>query len=184
MTTSNWLVSRKFDLWVFGGPAVLALVLLGLEPQFAPTGALPLPMWIFAILVVDVAHVWSTIYRTYFDREELRRRAQLYISVPFACYLLGFLAYSISSAFFWTLLAYVAVFHFIRQQYGWVALYNRRAGDFDPRDRHLDRLTIYASTVFPVLWWHAHLPREFNWFMQGDFLVGLSPMLIKVLWPI
>jgi hypothetical protein len=184
MSASNWLVSRRFDLWVFGGPAVLALGLVFLEPWLAPSGDLPFPMWVFVILFVDVAHVWSTIYRTYLDRDELRRRPRLYTLVPFVCYIVGLLAYAVSSTFFWTVLAYVAVFHFIRQQYGWVSLYNRRAGDFRNFDRHIDRLTIYASTLFPVLWWHAHLPRKFSWFMQGDFVFGLSPTVVKLLWPI
>lgn len=184
LDSRNWLVSRKFDLWVFGAPALLALLLMGLESQLAPTGELGLGAWVLMILVADVAHVWSTIYRTYLDREELRRRPRLYIGAPVFCYLFGFFAYSISMSFFWTVLAYAAVFHFVRQQYGWVALYNRRAGDEGRLDQGLDQLVIYASTIFPLLWWHAHLPRKFTWFLPGDFIVGLSAEWVAYLWPI
>jgi len=169
---------------MFGAPALVALLLVAFESQLAPTGALPVPMWIIAILVVDVAHVWSTIYRSYLDRSELARRPRLYVGVPVVCYLVGFLAATVSISFFWTILAYVAVFHFIRQQYGWVALYNRRAGDKTRRDRWIDRFVIYSSTVFPVIWWHAHLPRKFNWFMPGDFFSGLDAKLLDFLWPV
>ena len=67
------------------------------------------------------------------------------------------------------MLAYLAVWHFVRQQYGWVALYRRRAGE--PRDwtYYLDTATIYTATIYPLLWWHAHLPRKFWWFLEGDF---------------
>jgi len=184
LSSANWLFSRRFDLLVFGGPAIIALILVAFGPWLAPSGDLPLPMWIFAILIVDVAHVWSTIYRTYLDKAEFNRRASLYIVVPLSCYVIGFIIYSISATLFWTLLAYVAVFHFIRQQYGWVALYNRRAGDVAAFDRYLDRLSIYISTCFPILWWHAHLPRKFSWFMPGDFISGLSPVIVKIMWPI
>ena len=29
---------------------------------------------------------------------------------------------------------------------------------------------IYAATCFPLLWWHAHPPRAFRWFVEGDFV--------------
>lgn len=139
--------------------------------------------WIYAVLLVDVAHVWSTGFRVYFDREELTRRRVLYFGVPFLSLLLGIVLYSIGSAFFWRVLAYLAVWHFVRQQYGWVALYRRRAGE--PRDWsfYVDAVTIYAATVYPLLWWHAHLPRRFWWFLEDDF-ARLPLEWVVALWPL
>jgi hypothetical protein len=37
----------------------------------------------------------------------------------------------------------------------------------------LDALAVYAATLGPVVWWHAHLPRAFWWFVEGDFVAGL-----------
>jgi len=72
----------------------------------------------------------------------------------------------------WRVLAYLAVFHFVRQQYGWVSLYRRKNGE--GRDgRLLDAAAIYGATLTPLLFWHAHLPRKFQWFLKGDFLSGL-----------
>jgi hypothetical protein len=34
--------------------------------------------WISAVLLVDVAHVWATGFRVYFDPAELKRRIWLY----------------------------------------------------------------------------------------------------------
>ncbi|MCG3193192.1 MAG: hypothetical protein DIJKHBIC_02442 [Thermoanaerobaculia bacterium] len=136
------------------------------------------PLWIWALTVVgvDVAHVWATAYRTYLDREEFSRRSALYLAIPAGAYAAGVVAHSISPLFFWRVLAYIAVFHFVRQQYGWVVLYRRKNGETDePRAHHiLDSLVIYGSTVVPLLYWHAHLPRKFHWFLAGDFLTGLS----------
>jgi hypothetical protein len=39
---------------------------------------------------------------------------------------LGVALYSEGELTFWKVLAFVAVFHFVRQQYGWVALYRRK----------------------------------------------------------
>lgn len=180
---NRWLVSPKFDLSIFAGPAILALLLVGLESQIAPSGETPVGVWVIAILMVDVAHVWSTIFRTYLDRAELRRRVTLYTAAPAAAYASGVALHSISPMTFWTALAYLAVFHFVRQQYGWIALYNRKA-HVDRFDRWLDATAIYAATVFPIIWWHAHLPRKFEWFIAGDFVVGLSPHIVKFGWPI
>ena len=117
---SPWLVSRRFDLSMFLLPAAIALALVPVGSLFS--GELPFPMWILCVLMIDVAHVWSTLYRTYLDREELARRPRLYLLVPIAAFLFAFSLSAISMPVFWTGLAYLAVFHFVRQQYGWVAL--------------------------------------------------------------
>jgi hypothetical protein len=77
--------------------------------------------------------------------------------------------YSLGALLFWRCLAYLAVFHFIRQQYGFLRLYQRRESLPDWK-RKLDSLTIYGITGLPVLYWHFRYPRQFNWFVQGDFL--------------
>jgi hypothetical protein len=75
--------------------------------------------------------------------------------------------YAVDARLFWTVLAYVAVFHFVRQQYGFLALYRLRAGE--PPSR-LDSALLYLATLYPVIWWHTHLPRKFVWFVDGDFV--------------
>lgn len=171
---SPWLFSRRVDLLAFGGSFAASMLLLALGAAFGWLDAeLPLWGWLLLVVVVDVSHVWSTLWRTYLDPAELRRRPSLYFGVPAAAWLVGVLLHARSSALFWTVLAYVAVFHFVRQQIGWVALYRRRAGEHDALDRRLDEAMVYASTLYPVVWWHAHLPRQFAWFLQGDFMPGL-----------
>lgn len=181
----RWLVSAAWDLAVFGGSALLALALLAWA---AATGALddatPAWAWVLTVVLVDVAHVWATAYRVYADPEERRRRPGLYYGVPLAAYIAGVLLYSASSAVFWRTLAYVAVFHFVRQQYGWVALYRRRLGGSSRLDRVLDDAAIYASTLYPLLHWHANLPREFAWFIEGDFVPGLPRGAAAALLPV
>lgn len=130
----------------------------------------PLWAWVLFVLCIDVAHVWSTLYRVYLDGEELRRRPLLYFSAPVACWLLGVLAWE--AGVFWRVLAYLAAWHFIRQQVGWMKLYARRSGTPKWHAR-LDEAAIYAATLGPVVWWHANLPRSFWWFVDHDFVSGL-----------
>ncbi|MBI4818532.1 MAG: hypothetical protein HY791_19855 [Deltaproteobacteria bacterium] len=177
----TWLVSARFDLAVFLGPAVAALVLLALEPLVAPDGFTPVPIWILTVVFVDVAHVWSTIYRTYLDPRELRRRPWRYVLAPVCLWIAGVSLYSMGSLWFWRALAYFAVFHFVRQQFGWVALYGRKAGD-GLLDRRIDAAAVYLATIWPIVYWHVHLPRSFEWFLPGDFIHGIvSPAMVAIL---
>lgn len=170
---SPWLFGGRADILLFGGSTALALLLLGLgHATGLLDGDAPPWLFLFAVVGVDVAHVWSTGWRVLSEGRAASGRLWLYLGVPVAVWCVGVLAYSVSPLFFWRVLAYLAVFHFVRQQYGWVALYRRKNGE--GRDgRLLDAATIYGATLTPLLFWHAHLPRKFHWFLRGDFLSGL-----------
>lgn len=170
----GWIFSRRQDLALFGGTALvsIALMLVGY-----PLGlwSRPYPLWAWAatVLFVDVAHVWSTIFRVYLDGDEVRRKPTLYLGAPVLVYALGVAVYArFGHAGFWRALAYVAVWHFVRQQVGWVAIYQRIRSEISVWDARLDKLAVYAATVGPVLYWHANMPREFDWFVSGDFVRG------------
>lgn len=179
-----WLFSPRVDLCVFLGSALLSLALLwvgaraGVLEDDSPDWA-----WVPAVLLVDVAHVWATAFRVYLDGEELRRRLWLYALVPAVGLLLGVALYSEGELLFWRALAYLAVFHFVRQQYGWVALYRARAGERGRLGWWVDAAAVYMATLYPLAYWHANLPRRFNWFLAGDF--GRLPALVeRVAWPL
>lgn len=173
----GFLWSRGIDLTVFGGSAALALALAALA------GARELPSWGFLLFVVgvDVAHVHTTLFRTYFDRDELRRHPALYAAVPIACYAAGVALHLASELTFWRALAYAAVIHFVRQQVGWVAIYRKLAGEEGRLDRLLDDALVYAATGWPLLYWHAH-SRAFRWFVDGDFVS--APWLERAVAPL
>jgi hypothetical protein len=169
-----WIFSPGIDLLVFTLPAALSLVLVVLATP--PSGATESPEWVWlvGVLLVDVAHVWSTAMITYLNPAELRRHAARYWLVPGLSWVLGVLVYALGGAgLFWRCVAYLAVFHFVRQQYGWMALYRARAGDRGRWGACIDGAAIYAATLYPLIWWHAHLPRRFAWFLAGDFVSGM-----------
>jgi hypothetical protein len=166
--SKRWLFSAPIDLAVFGGTAIVALALVSLLPfREAPEWS-----WIAGVLLVDVAHVWSTAFVVYLDPAEWRRRPALYAGVPIAAFAAGIALYAWGEAPFWRTIAYLAVFHFVRQQYGWVMMYRARNGEHDRLGRWLDGATIYIATLYPLAWWHAHLPRSFAWMKDGDFISG------------
>lgn len=180
-----WLFGRSTDLAAFGGSALLAVSLaLAGSALGWNEGAIPEWTWIAFVLTVDVAHVWATAFRVYLDGSEVRRRPTLYLGLPVLVWFAGVMAYAISPMTFWRVLAYVAVFHFVRQQYGWVALYRARAKEHDPVDRWIDTAAIYTATLYPLIHWHAHLPRRFVWFVRGDFVEGLAAPVASALEPV
>jgi hypothetical protein len=162
-TTDNyWLFSRSVDLSVFLGSALTALAALWIGSRAGVLyGDTPDWAWVPAVLLVDVAHVYATGFRVYLDADELRRRRWLYSIVPIVGLAAGIALYSRGELVFWRVLAYLAVFHFIRQQYGWVALYRARLGERDRIGRLIDTAAIYAATIYPLIYWHTHLPRRF-----------------------
>lgn len=164
-----WLFSRTTDLLAFAGTAVLSFALAWSLPSLGVAHDTPPWAWLVFVVFIDVAHVWSTVWRTYFDKDELTRRPLLYAGAPLFAYALGVAAHAHSSELFWRLLAYVAVWHFIRQQVGWMVLYGRRSKNVHP----LDKAVIYAATLGPVVWWHANLPLSFWWFKEHDFISGM-----------
>ncbi|CAM3082642.1 hypothetical protein G4177_04945 [Corallococcus sp. ZKHCc1 1396] len=170
--TQAWLFGPSVDLAVFAGSALASVAFVLAAPWLGAVGDTPAWAWLLFVVGVDVAHVWSTLFRTYLDGEEVERRPGLYVGAPLAAYAVGVLAYSASPGAFWTVFAYVALFHFIRQQYGWAALYDRKARA-SAWERRLDAAAVYAATLGPVIWWHANLPRAFWWFVEHDFLAGL-----------
>jgi len=167
----RWLFSAPIDLAVFGGTALVSLLLLFFGPLSGSES--PEWSWIVGVLFVDVAHVWSTAFVVYLDPAEWRRRPLLYAAVPIGCFAVGVALYACGAGVFWRVIAYLAAFHFIRQQFGWVMMYRARCGQRDRAGRWLDGATIYAATLYPLIVWHTKLPRAFSWMKPDDFVAGL-----------
>lgn len=170
-----WLYEKKFDLVFILFPSFLSvLVALLFRDYFRGQNAFPLWIWVVLVMGIDVSHVYSTLYKTYFHPKEKITHKNLLYLVPLLVWILGVILYTLGAMIFWSLLAYLAVFHFIRQQYGFLRLYGRG----DPTSRthqRLDALVIYAGTLYPIIYWHTY-PREFSWFIKGDFIIGLPIM--------
>ena len=187
MSAGNWfLFSPRLDVGVFLGSALLSVLalLVGAQLGYLQHDT-PEWTWVVAVQMGDVAPVWSTGCRTYFDSGEVRRRPCLYLGTPILSWAVGVSLYSYSGAIFWRVLAYLAVWHFVRQQYGWVALYRSKNGDPQGWQRGLDVLTIYLMTLYPLAYWHAHLPRKFWWFLSQDFTAlpsGLATAMAPLYW--
>ncbi len=167
---------RDFAWFVLPGlVAAAAGLAIGLgDPQRSSDSGVGL--WIVGVLMVDVAHVWASLYRTYLDPVARRHHRRRLIAAPLLCAWLGFLLHLESALLFWSVLAYIAIFHFIKQHVGFALLYVRGGGE-SRADRKLVEAAVWAGTLGPVIWWHAHLPTRFAWFVDGDLVTGLPPIV-------
>lgn len=169
-TPHYWLFSKTKDLSVLFLPVWLTWIFCLLyASNFNLEKDLPLWMWIVFILGLDVSHVWSSIFRTYLDKEEFANHRKLLIYTPIVVFLSLFMVAYYSVALFWRVMAYIALHHFIKQQYGFLAIY-RGKHRFFPQKIFGDKWVIYFSMLYPVVYWHFLSYRNFNWFVEGDFL--------------
>ncbi|MCZ4223604.1 hypothetical protein [Pedobacter rhodius] len=174
-----WLNSALNDIIFILSPAFFSLLLVFIFPEkFQNSKDFPLAYWVFLIVFIDVAHVYSTLYRTYFNTDNLRRQSALLVTIPVLCYITGVIIYQFDGQWFWRLLAYLAVYHFIRQQYGFMRLYSRNE-KYNDLLTSIDKIAIYTATLYPLIFWHLSGTRNFNWFIDGDFLTYKNESILK-----
>ncbi len=180
-SSNPWLGVKSVEvLFILLPPFFAFLSILLFKDYFVSNNNVSAIWWIILVVGIDVAHVYSTLFRTYFDKQSFNKNRELFIYTPLICLLSGILLYAIQPLVFWRLLAYLAVFHFMRQQYGFMRLYSRN----EPKHTwiaKLDTLIIYAAVLYPILFWHTQADREFSWFVEGDFLIVYAPKIATAL---
>ncbi|AZB19429.1 hypothetical protein EG352_17420 [Chryseobacterium indologenes] len=163
-----WIHNAKTDWWFILSPPFLVLLIIFLfQKQIHELEkTYSFYTWLLLIVFVDVAHVYSTLFKTYFVKAEVQKRKLLYYGIPLLSLGLGILLFQFGDLVFWSVLAFIAVFHFIRQQYGFVRVYAR----FEPGNwsKKTDEIAVYAATIFPMLYWFK-TPRSFTWFVNSEF---------------
>jgi hypothetical protein len=166
-----WIHKFKTDFFFIIGPSFFVLAVIFLFQDFLSEieNKYSFYTWLFLIVFIDVAHVYATLFKTYFVKKEFEKRKKLLTVLPLLCFLIGFILFAFGSIIFWSFLAYVAVYHFIRQQYGFMRLYSRQE-EKTSLSVCIDNLVIYSSTGYPMLYWFLSSPRKFNWFVENEFL--------------
>lgn len=180
---NNWIHSARFDWWWFIAPMLLPPVIV----LFFPVDFLNnqrediFPWsWILLVLTIDVAHVYSTIYKTYLNPQGKQKHRMKLLIFPLVVWMVGAMIYSIGSKLFWSCVAYFAVYHFIRQQYGFFRLYSIKRPEPVIRRRWMN-VSLYATMLLPLFIWHARGQRYFNWMTEGDFLYWNLPVIVPAL---
>lgn len=174
-----WLYKKNFELlWVCGPPFICLLFIAFLPKNLIANGSVNNFAWVVLVLMVDVGHVYSTLFKTYFDANAKTKFKTILLVIPFICFIIAFLTYQLGSIFFWRIIAYTAVFHFIRQQYGLLKIYNRK--DTTKIHTRIATFTVYLACIYPMLYWHCYGPFNFEWFTSTDFVFYRKPIFEKI----
>lgn len=153
MTQPRWIVSRRFDLgWFFGGAAIgLGMAAL----HFFARAPVLLLLWIW-IICFDGPHMAAGYSRTFADRETRRTKPRL-LGLSLLAFAAGPLALVANLALrspdpfqlFLGGVSIYAIYHVVRQHYGFLMLYRAKNGD--RRDFKLDRACLYLGCWLPYL---------------------------------
>jgi hypothetical protein len=161
-----WILSRHDDLLWFQGSVAAGFGLLAFflaAPHLDGAGLAPghtavLAVFIWGVLF-DGTHVWGTYARSYLAPDAASRAG---LPGPWAWFLLGvgpavalvdaalpapgpLFGMFLLGAYLW------AYWHLIRQHYGFLMLYRKRAGESDPRGARLDTVILWAGSLYPFL---------------------------------
>jgi hypothetical protein len=172
----NWLFSKTIDLSLLFLPVWITWVICFSVPTSFLFSDFPLWLWVITVLLLDVSHVWSTIFRTYLDKEEFRNHKELLVLTPIISFLIFYSLTSYSIDLFWSIMAYFALFHFMKQQYGFLMLYKSVSKNYIQKIFN-DKWIIYFSMLYPILYWHLAGDRSFSWFVEGDFFIHSTELI-------
>jgi hypothetical protein len=162
---SAWILSRREDLIWFQGSALAGIALLLLFVVLQRSGASPYTLSYPALMAVflwgtlfDGTHVWGTYSRTYFAPDAASRAGLpdiwswgLLAVGPATAIVAAALGREKSFQLF-VMAAYLwAYWHLVRQHYGFMMLYRKRAGENDLRGARLDGLILWAGCLYPFV---------------------------------
>mmetsp|Transcript_27964 Transcript_27964/g.80618 ORF Transcript_27964/g.80618 Transcript_27964/m.80618 type:complete len:387 (+) Transcript_27964:53-1213(+) len=180
-----WLpvMSSRADLFAFVLPVVLAVLVVPVTTSI-PANEVPLAWKLVLETMIDVAHVYSTLWRTVLDSEATALNWMLYlVAVPGLLVPTLFVNMVFGTWLGWSLLAYFAMFHFAKQPFGLLCLYKARYGERGASDFRWDYWTCIAAAGLPILLWHAGEFPEFLWFKADDEkLFSLPGFARRPLW--
>jgi hypothetical protein len=180
-TPKHWLGAPKAESISILAPPILSVVLVVTFHGYFTSQAVSTFWWVVLVMGIDVSHVYSTLFRMYWDKPTFQKNKHLLILIPIVSLCIGILLYSFSDHLFWRVLAYIAVFHFVRQQYGFMRLYSRKETT-NRWFKRIDSIAIYSATLYPLLYWHFYLTKKLSWFVEGDFVAYENPFLEQILW--
>ena len=157
---AGWILSRRQDLVWFQGSVLAGLVLLAFfaaAPHLDGASAGPWHPVLLAVLLwgicFDGTHVWGTYARSYLAPDAVSRAAlpgrwswaMLAVGPAVALFAAPLFGFFLVGANLW------GYWHLVRQHYGFLMLYRRRAGESDRRGARLDALLLWVGCGYPYL---------------------------------
>jgi len=178
ISRSQWIFGFKTDLILFSGTLLISYLIVLLFYILGFDFDVLAPIWLIPILHVisDGSHIFSTFYRIRHDNQNQKIKYFLLFLFVIA---LNSLIFKFDPNLYTHYLAYFAVYHFARQQYGWFMISARKCQTSHTFNTTWDKIIIYNATLVPVLIWMCKPSEVFGWFNVGDLVDLKSPHLIQ-----
>lgn len=181
--------SLKTDILAFTSfiPVYLLYVLFFETGWFAIPQEPPFLFFLLGWALVDGSHVYSTILVSYTDKNIWQQLKPLFLIVPLMLFVSAFaFKYSGSPQYFFYFLAYLAMIHFIRQEFGWMKIASRLDASAPKWLYYIDVNTSYLMTSLPMLWFLRESNAGF-WYQKGDLFTipdSLGQWALYLYWPV
>jgi hypothetical protein len=185
----SWIFSAPQDFLFFFGTLLVGII-FGLYIEntgIVDTYQKTIVYLILVNILLDEGHVYATLFRTFFDKVEMKRRGHLIIGSLIGVALVHLILILISYKLFTHVLAYVALYHVVRQQIGFVHITFLKDPNKEVEDRKWDRGIIYLMTIACALYWFSHFEQTGKdfYFTKGDVFAipsFIGDVAIKLMW--
>ncbi len=146
----NWILgSLKKDLVAFYVPGALTILITVLIKFPQNSIRFMVFAWI-SLALFDSGHVYTTIWRTYFNPEEFKRRRAYYVQVPVLIFCFFFFWMYFQIPYLKVFIAYFTIYHNVRQFYGVTKWYQNINQSWDK----ISDVFFYTLCLLPFLTMH------------------------------
>ena len=169
-----WILNNFFkDLAFILTPGLWSLFLILLFPQ----GNFLHNIIIVLLLTIDSSHIYSTFWRTIFDKKEFKRSPFLYKVSPLIIGIILFLWFFLKIPYFWNFIIYLTVFHQIRQAIGLQKWYSKINKYYEKSSTNI----MYLITIFSFLSFHFRTDNVLiNFYSNNDIFSYPNSMIYYI----
>lgn len=155
---STFSTSRDAALFLL--PLLVALCIYIVALAFGSISQMDFPLFFLLYLLIDFPHLYSTSLRVIYSNENRMHTVVAVGTGAIVCFIFLLFLFSYTD-YGWSVLAYIAIFHFMRQQIGWLKLLQDGQSYFYSK---LEVSAMYAIVVSGILFWHSCRSASFFWF--------------------
>lgn len=177
LTSCHWILEKpsKDFAWILfpGFAAALYFLMAEADNTFYEVMA-------FIVMgMIDSGHVYSTLWRTYFHKEE-RISSIIYIWTPIVIFVIGFLWFHYQIPYLYSFIFYATAYHHIRQFYGVTKWYEKLDQSFTKWSGRF----LYLLSLTPAIAAHFRSDLVIEFYTKKDLLMypdqGIHKVIIGV----
>ena len=169
-SSQPWLFSRRVDFLSFMLLPFLAVLIFSLIGFAWSFKSVLLIVGIIGFL--DFAHIYAQWYRIYTNPMEKDNIFKYIGFIVVTLFVFGFLLFYNYAQELSVFLIYLAIFHFIKQQYGIFRIYSRVDKVRSSCSEIVNKWFIYLSMFYPIIWWHGE--KRFMTFSWRKYFLDLT----------